>query len=81
MKRVTDELKKTNYSQELKGLGLGIVVLLLLAVMNNYAGAIKQLIFSDKGMLLGLSFITAVVIAIVFTMYYRVTMLKKRAIN
>jgi hypothetical protein len=60
------------YNQEIKGLGLGFLLLLITAVLNNYIAGAMQLLPAHNLWLYSLFFVAAIVITLLLQIYHLV---------
>ncbi|MGF2410923.1 hypothetical protein [Ferruginibacter sp.] len=65
------------YHQEIKGLSLGLLLMPIAAVLNNYFSSASLLPPANTLWLYSLFFIAAIVIAMVLQMYHWVSLIKK----
>ncbi|MGF2411218.1 MAG: hypothetical protein ACQUYJ_02780 [Ferruginibacter sp.] len=77
MTQVNYNPEKSNYSHEFKGLGISLLIMIIIAAVNNYAPAIEQFLNSSDKWTIGGFIIAIVVVALVIRMYRLVTIFKK----
>ena len=78
MTQVNYKPEKSGYSQELKGLGIAILLMVILAAVNSYADAIRQFLNSSGSWTMAGFVLALIVVLLVIRMYRLVTLFKTK---